>query len=173
MARSNSNPLTSQRYFEEKSDEYGVRARIVEPVTLVNTETGEKYDAERVIKFTNHQNFVKAYIADLLDILCGFTAKIDVVVFILENTNYITNLYLGSIKKTAELSGISYPTVHATFKILEEKKLIKKVEAGAWMVNAALLAKGSEKKRRMLIEYFEAEDTLREMNDGNKKNNKG
>lgn len=173
MGKSNSNPLTNERYFDEKAEEYGAKGRIVEPIKLVNPDTGDVYDAERVIKFTNHQNFVKCYIADLVHALSSISVKMDVVMFILDNTNYLTNQYLGSVRKTAELTGISYPTVQATFKLLEENNLIKKIATGVYMVNPSMLVKGSETKKHLLIDYYDADDAIKEIGNGNKKNNKG
>ena len=104
------------------------------------------------------KNFWKCYLMDFLSVLGIIDSKqLDVFIYIVENTNQATNLFIGTYAKISKEVGVSQPTIATIMKKLQEKDFVKKVQNGVWMVNANILMRGNDKKRQMLLTYYESD----------------
>lgn len=107
-------------------------------------------------KIYGHKHFWKVWLGDLLNTLglINNSKQLDVVFYVLENTDPSNNLYIGTIRQTVENTGISLGTVSTIFKKMQEVDMITKKQNGVYFVKPTLLMKGDEnKKHRLLIEY--------------------
>ena len=127
-------------------------------------ETGEIFEIDYIKKTTDRQlkgGWRRVYLADFLEILLEIgNTKIKVLEYILNNVDSNNKLTM-SIRQVAIRVGISYQTTFETFKKLEEKGLIRKVDT-VWVVMPSFVATfGSDAKNaRLLTEYSDAEPTL-------------
>jgi hypothetical protein len=86
--------------------------------------------------------------------LINNSKQLDVVFYVLDNTDPANNLYIGTIRKTVKETGISYGTVATIFKKMQEVDMIAKQGNGVYKVKPNLLMKGDDnKKQRLVIEY--------------------
>lgn len=102
------------------------------------------------------KHFWKVWLSDLLYTLglINNSKQLDVVFYVLDNTDPANNLYIGTIRKTVEMTGISLGTVSAIFKKMQEVDMIVKQSNGVYKVKPNLLMKGDDnKKQRLVIEY--------------------
>lgn len=102
------------------------------------------------------KHFWRVWLGDLLYTLglINNSKQLDVVFHVLENTDPATNLYIGTIRKTVEDTGVSLGTVAAIFKKMQEVDMIAKQQNGVYKVKPTLLMKGDDnKKQRLVIEY--------------------
>ena len=99
------------------------------------------------------KHFWRVWLGDLLYTLglINNSKQLDVVFFVLDNTDPSNNLYIG---KTVEMTGISHGTVSTIFKKMQEVDMIAKQSNGVYKVKPNLLMKGDDtKKQRLVIEY--------------------
>lgn len=102
------------------------------------------------------KHFWRVWLGDLLYTLglINNSKQLDVVFFVLDNTDPANNLYIGTLRKTVEMTGISYGTVATIFKKMQEVDMIVKQSNGVYKVKPNLLMKGDDnKKQRLVIEY--------------------
>lgn len=102
------------------------------------------------------KHFWKVWLSDLLYTLglINNSKQLDVVFYVLDNTDQTNNLYIGTLQKTADKTGISYKTVATIFKKMQDVDMITKKQNGVYFVKPSLLMKGDDnKKHRLLIEY--------------------
>lgn len=102
------------------------------------------------------KHFWRVWLDDLLTALglISNSRQLDVVFHVLDHTDQATNLYIGTLRKTAADTGISLGTIAATFKKMQEVKMITKQQNGVYFVNPSLLMTGSNsKKQRLVINY--------------------
>jgi hypothetical protein len=102
------------------------------------------------------KHFWRVWLGDLLYTLglINNSKQLDVVFYVLDNTDPANNLYIGTIRKTVEETGISYGTVATIFKKMQEVDMIVKQGNGVYKVKPNLLMKGDyNKKQRLVIEY--------------------
>lgn len=127
--------------------------------TFTDNDTGEVFEAEQIIKrFYGQKQFWKVYLSDFLEILGILQSKqVDILVYIIENTDSSTNLFLGTYKKIAKNTNTSEPTIATVMKKLQDNKFIKKIQNGAWQVSPRIMMKGSEFKKSLLINYYNEE----------------
>ena len=105
--------------------------------------------------------FWKCYLMDFLAVLGIIDSKqLDVFIYICENTNPTTNLFIGTYRKISGDLGCSLDTVAKITKKLQAKGFIKKVQNGVWFVNPNLLMKGNDKKRQILLSYYESDEPI-------------
>ncbi len=78
----------------------------------IDTETGEKIYAEQITKRAYGQKqFWKIYLIDFLHILgLADSKQIDVLIYILQNTEQANNTFVGTYKKIAREAKVSEPT---------------------------------------------------------------
>lgn len=125
--------------------------------TYIDTETGEQIKAEQVTKRAYGQKqFWKIYLMDFLHVLgLADSKQIDVLIYILENTEQANNTFVGTYKKIAKEANVSEPTIAKIMKKLQEKDFIIKVQNGVWQVSANVMMKGNEHKKSLLLNYYD------------------
>lgn len=124
--------------------------------TLIDQETGEIIEVNQVTKRAYGQkNFWKVYLLDFLQILGIIDNKqLDVLIYVLENTNSSNNTFIGTYKKIAKAINVSEPTIATIFKKLQENKFLIKVQNGVYQVSPLIMMKGNEHKKQMLLNYY-------------------
>lgn len=125
--------------------------------TYIDIETGEKIQAEQITKRVYGQKqFWKVYLADFLQILgLADSKQMDVLVFILDNTEQANNTFVGTYKKIAKEANVSEPTIAKIMKKLQENNFITKIQNGVWQVSPNIMMKGSEHKKSLLLNYYD------------------
>ena len=123
----------------------------------IDTETGEKIYAEQITKRAYGQkHFWKIYLMDFLHILgLADSKQIDVLIYILQNTEQANNTFVGTYKKIAKEANVSEPTIAKIMKKLQENHFIIKVQNGVWQVSPNIMMKGSEHKKSLLLNYYD------------------
>ena len=114
------------------------------------------------------KHFWRVWLGDLLYTLglINNSKQLDVVFYVLDNTDPANNLYIGTIRKTVEMTGISYGTVATIFKKMQEVDMIVKQSNGVYKVKPNLLMKGDDnKKQRLIIEYEKIKEESNEKSD--------
>lgn len=138
---------------------------------LVDKDTGEVIEVTQITKRRYGQkNFWKCYLMDFLSILGVFDSKqVDVFIYIVENTNASTNVFLGTYRHISENTGVSQPTISSIMKKLQQHGFIKKIQNGAWFVNPDILMKGSDQKKEILLRYYNDEEPIEAINNSRSK----
>ena len=129
---------------------------------LLDTQTGEVIWVDQITKRTyGTKNFWKCYLMDFLTVLGIIDSKqLDIFIYIVENTNASTNMFIGTYTKIAQDVGVSRPTIATIMKKLQENNFIKKVQSGVWLDNPNILMKGNDTKRQILLSYYESEEPI-------------
>lgn len=125
--------------------------------TYIDTETGEKIQAEQITKRAYGQKqFWKVYLMDFLHVLgLADSKQIDVLIYILENTEQANNTFVGTYKKIAKDAKVSEPTIAKIMKKLQENQFIKKIQNGVWQVSPNIMLKGNDHKKSLLLNYYD------------------
>ena len=155
--KDNSYPDKSLEYISQTQTLIGQKKR-----ELLDTQTGEVIWVDQITKRTyGTKNFWKCYLMDFLTVLGIIDSKkLDVFIYIVENTNSSTNMFIGTYTKIAQDVGVSRPTIATIMKKLQENNFIKKVQSGLWLVNPNILMKGNDTKRQILLSYYESEEPI-------------
>lgn len=126
---------------------------------LIDKETGEIVQVDQITKRVyGTKNFWKVYLMDFLSVLGIIDNKqLDIFIYIAENTNQSTNLFIGTYKKIAEEVGCSSATIATIMKKLQKNNFVSKVQNGVWRVNPNIMMKGNDNKRQILLNYYEEE----------------
>lgn len=132
---------------------------------LVDVETGEKIWVDQITKRTyGTKSFWKCYLMDFLAVLGIMDSKqLDIFIYIVENTNQSTNLFIGTYRKIAGDLSCSLDTVSRIMKKLQANNFVKKVQNGVWLVNPNILMKGNDTKRQILLSYYESDEPIEQM----------
>ena len=127
---------------------------------LIDEETGECIDAEQIFKRALGQRaFWKVYLVDFLQVLGVLDSKqVDILVYILENTESANNTFIGTYSKIEKAVGVSRPTVATVMTKLQEKGFMRKIQNGVWQVSEQIMMKGSEHKKQLLINYYQEDE---------------
>lgn len=151
---------TDLTYNQDTQTLIGTRRR-----ELLDTETGEQILVDQITKRSyGSKNFWKMYLMDFLMVLGVIDSKqVDIFIYIVENTNQATNIFLGTYQKIANDVGVSRPTIAKIMKKLQDHKFIKKIQNGAWFVNPNVLMRGDEQKRQILLTYYENDKPIDEI----------
>ena len=130
--------------------------------TLIDQETGEIIEVDQITKRTYGQkNFWKVYLLDFLQVLNLIDSKqLDILIYILENTNPSTNIFIGTYKKISKEVKTTEKTISIIFKKLQENNFLKKVQNGVYQVSPLIMMKGSEHKKQLLLNYYDDEKEL-------------
>ena len=134
---------------------------------LIDEQTGEVIEVDKLYRKQTSGNFVKAYIVQLismLDMIGG--KKLKIVNYILDNVHLSNNIIVTTTREIAKATNTSTQTVTRTLKILEEGNIIKR-RTGALMLNPELLMRGDDQKQKyLLLEFgnFEQEDDQKQEN---------
>lgn len=126
---------------------------------LIDRNTGEYFDLDEIFKIAyNTKQFWKLYLSDFLPLL-GIIVdnkQIDVLIYVLENTNPSNNIFIGSFRNIAQKAEISLSTVYRIMTrlqttIYKKEPMLKKLQNGVYMVSPNLLMKGNDIKRKSLL----------------------
>jgi len=128
----------------------------------IDAETGEVIWVDQISKRVyGSKNFWKCYLMDFLAVLGIIDSRqLDIFIYIVENTNSATNMFIGTYKKISTDVGVSSRTISIILKKLQENNFIKRVQNGVWLVNPNILMKGNDTKRQILLSYYESESPL-------------
>jgi replication and maintenance protein len=121
---------------------------------LIDEQSGEIIEVDKLYRKQTSGNFVKAYIVQLvsmLDMIGG--KKLKIVNYILDNVHLSNNMLVATTREIAKVTGTSTQTVSRTLKILEEGNIIKR-RTGALMLNPELLMRGDDQKQKYLLLEF-------------------
>ena len=123
---------------------------------LIDKETGEVIEADQITKKVYGQkNFWKLYLSDFLPVLGIVENKqVDILIYILENTQPSNNMFIGTYKTIRENTKASETTIAKVMKKLQEQKFLKKIQNGLWQVSPNIMMKGNENKKQLLLSYF-------------------
>jgi Fic family protein len=126
---------------------------------LQDLDTGEVMEVDQITKRAlGQKQFWKVYLIDFLQILGVLDSKqIDVLIYILENTNASNNTYIGTYRKTAEGAKVSLDTATRVIKKLQDNGFIKRIQNGVYQVSPLIMMKGSEHKKQLLLNYYDDE----------------
>lgn len=124
---------------------------------LIDEDTGERIEVDQITKRAlGQKQFWKVYLMDFLQVLGVLDSKqIDILIYILENTEQANNTFIGTYDKIQKDVNVSRPTVATVLKKLQEKGFITKVQNGVWQVSANVMMKGSEHKKSLLLNYYD------------------
>lgn len=131
---------------------------------LPDEKTGELKQINEIEVFKYYygqKQFWKVWLTDFLVALdlINNSKQMEVVFYILENTNPSDNTYIGTYRKTAERANVSYQTVATIVQKMIEAKILTKVQNGVYKVNPQLIMKGDDRKqKRLIIQYKDAEN---------------
>lgn len=141
----------SLEYISNTQTLIGIKSRI-----LIDKETGEEFPVNQITKrMYGQKQFWKVYLLDFLQVLGILDSKqLDVLIYILENTNSSTNTFIGTYRGTAEKTKLSLDTVRRVFKKLQENNFLKKVQNGVYQVSPLIIMKGSDHKKQLLLNYY-------------------
>lgn len=122
----------------------------------IDEETGEKIYAEQITKRAYGQKqFWKIYLADFLQILgLAESKQIDVLIYILDNTEQANNTFVGTYKKIAKGAEVSEPTIAKIMRKLQANNFITKVQNGVWQVSPDIMMKGKDNKKSLILNYY-------------------
>lgn len=124
-----------------------------------DVETDTLLEFDMIEKRARGKHFWKLYLNDFLSVLGLVDSRqLDILVYILDNTNPSTNLFLGTYSKIEEDIKCSRQTIAKIMKKLQENDFMSKVSNGVWMVNPKFLFKGDEKKKQILLSYYNDEN---------------
>jgi predicted transcriptional regulator len=124
---------------------------------LVDVETGEVIIVDNVQKHIyGPKAFWKIYLLDFMTVLGIIDSKqLDVCIYIAENTSQSNNLFIGTHKRIAADVGVSPRTVNTILNKLKDNGSIKRVQNGVWAVNPNIMMKDNDRKRQILLSYYE------------------
>lgn len=122
----------------------------------VDEDGNEGTETEVYKKIYGGKHFWRVWLSDLLYTLglINNSKQLEVVFYVLDNTDPSSNLYIGTLQNTAKETNISYVTVATIFKKMQNVDMITKQQNGVYKVKPNLLMKGSDLKRnRLIVEY--------------------
>ena len=144
------------------SSQYDKNANVkyISKETTYQSEDGQSTIRETSVykKVYGSRHFWRVWLGDLLYTLglINNSKQMDVVFHVMENTDTSSNLFIGTLRKVAADTGISYKTVATIFKKMQDVNLLTKQQSGLYKVNPSLLMKGDDsKKNRLVVEYEE------------------
>lgn len=124
---------------------------------LLDQDTGEVFEVDQITKRAlGQKQFWKIYLMDFLQVLGGFEFKqLDVLIYIIENTESSSNTFIGTYKTMTEKVNVSMDTVSRTMNLLMEKGFLKRVQVGVYQVSPNIMMKGSDHKKSLLLNYYD------------------
>lgn len=124
---------------------------------LIDEDTGERIEVDQITKRAlGQKQFWKIYLMDFLQVLGVIDSKqVDILIYILENTEQANNTFIGTYDKIQKAVGVSRPTIATVMTKLQANGFISKVQNGVWQVSPNIMMKGSEHKKRILLNYYD------------------
>lgn len=127
---------------------------------LVDQDTGEVIEVDQITKRAYGQKqFWKVYLMDFLQILGVLDSKqVDVLIYILENTEPANNTFIGSQRDISSRCNVSLDTVSRIMRKLQENGFVKQIKRSVYQVSPNIMMKGSEHKKSLLLNYYADEE---------------
>lgn len=124
---------------------------------LQDLDTGEVTIVDQITKRAYGQKqFWKVYLMDFLTVLGVLDSKqVDVLIYILENTEPANNTFIGSQRDIATKCNVSLDTVSRIMCKLQKANFIKQIKRSVYQVSATIMMKGTEHKKQLLINYYD------------------
>ncbi len=143
-------------YIEKTETLIGTRRK-----ELIDKETGEIIEVDQITKKVYGQkNFWKLYLGDFLPVLGIVESKqVDILIYILENTQPSTNMFVGTYKTIQKNTHTSETTIAKVMKKLKKQQFLKKIQNGLWQVSPNIIMKGNENKKQLLLSYFRTDES--------------
>lgn len=134
---------------------------------LIDKETGEIIEVDQITKkIYGQKNFWKLYLSDFLHVLGGIENKqVAILKYILDNTPPSTNLFIGTYKTIQKNTHTSETTIAKVMKKLQNQKFLVKIQNGLWQVSPNIMMKGNENKKRLLLNYFNIDESDNKTNE--------
>ena len=153
---SNPNPIT-KHYNADKQTLIGIQRK-----ELIDKYTGEEVVVDQITKRVyGTKQFWKVYLMDFLMVLGIIDSRqVDVFIYVVENTDRNTNMFIGTYKKISADLKVSESTIARIFTKLKDKNFIKKMQNGIWLVNPNILMRGDDTKRQILLSYYQNEEPI-------------
>lgn len=132
--------------------------------TWINESTGERAVIQSIHKrIYGSKQFWKVYLVDFLQILGVLDSKqVDILIYILENTEQANNTFIGTYTRIQKEVGVSAPTVAKVITKLQEKGFLRKVQNGVWQVSPRIMLKGNDHKKQILLNYYREDEKEKE-----------
>lgn len=133
-------------------------ARLHEPDVWINQRTGEIMETQTLTKELRANEvdigFEKLWIGHILDAVEEVgNAKMKVLFWLIRNKDK-SNMVRGSITEIAEKTGVGRATVARLMASLRKANVVRLEYGGRWMLNPAVVFKGSHERRmNVLIRY--------------------
>ena len=125
-----------------------------ETYMVIDKISGEEVNVGIFIEKASVNGWQKAYAKTLSEyIKCGDGKSVDLLAYILEKKES-NNLLHGTQREIVQKSKVSLAVVARTIKALTEKKLIKKVRSGCYMVSPNVMANGNKKVGAMVFRLW-------------------
>lgn len=133
---------------------------------LIDQDTGEIIEVDQITKRAlGQKQFWKIYLMDFLQVLGILDSKqVDILIFILENTEPANNTFIGSQMDIAKAKNVSIQTVSRIMVKLQNSKFIKKIKNGVYQISPEIMMKGSEHKKSLLLNYYDDSSSVKETN---------
>lgn len=127
---------------------------------LQDLDTGELIEVDQITKRAlGQKQFWKVYLMDFLQVLGVLDSKqVDVLIYILENTESANNTFIGSQRDISERCNVSLDTVSRIMRKLQENGFIKQIKRSVYQISPTIMMKGSEHKKSLLLNYYADED---------------
>ena len=109
--------MTERQYHDNNNTAYISRTK-----RYIDEDGNEGTQTDVYKKVYGTKHFWKVWLSDLLYTLelINNSKQLDVVFYVLDNTDQTNNLYIGTLQKTADKTGISYKTVATIFKKMQD-----------------------------------------------------
>ena len=85
--------------------------------------------------------------------------QLDVLIYILENTEQANNTFIGSQRDIAKNVNVSLDTVSRIMKKLQDKKFIVQIKRSVYQISPLIMMKGNEHKKQLLLNYYQEQET--------------
>lgn len=106
------------------------------------------------------------YLSDFLHVLGDIENKqIAILKYILDNTHPSTNMFIGTYKTIQKNTHTSEATIAKVMKKLQKQKFLVKIQNGLWQVSPNIMMKGNENKKRLLLSYFNTDESINNTNE--------
>ena len=136
-------------------------ARLVGPDVWINQRTGEIIEAQTLTKGVQGDvdvGFEKLWVGHILETVEEVgNAKMKVLFWLIRNKDRRNMIYAG-VNEIAEKTGVGRATVARLMSSLRKANVVRLEYGGRWMLNPAIVFKGSHAKRmNVLIRYHSME----------------
>jgi Fe2+ or Zn2+ uptake regulation protein len=121
---------------------------------FADVETGEVIDVQTVYQEATDTNFEKIWLAHILVGLEELgNKKIKILSYLFKNRIISHNIVTKTLQEIATETGISYPTVHDTIKILERNGLIKRKTGIIYLAPSMIFRGTHDNRMRIMFEF--------------------